>query len=627
MDKKIQYKLSNTLLENNERTRCYTGLFYQSAAPVLFENDNSVLMSRGMEYDFSTFFGSFSYKKWILYTDIDNAHLCVNINGRGSIVIYGFKYQNEFHVAMRRLLREINFDNTEYDSAGNPMSHEGGSIDVDITEFSDYDVIGFAVNCRENCLYNDAYWYTNINENKIRDVELSLCITTFKKEDYILKNIEQFNTLMSSDEPIADHLQIHIVDNGRTLDVNCGNNPRIRIHPNKNVGGAGGFARGMIESLRASSNGLVEPTHILVMDDDISVLPEAFIRTYNLLRIVNNKYREAFVSGAMMAMQTPNEQFEDIGHITKNGWYETIKRHYNMFEINDVCENESILPTNQHQYAAFWFCCFPIEEIQRNGLPLPLFIRGDDAEFGLRDPERRFITMNGICVWHDAFGQSKFRANLECYMSVRNSLIIQTVSPSYEGSDTTFFYTLAKEHIEREFRKFAYNNVELVLQAIEDYLAGPEYLMNMDAEAKMKSTAAMNTPSVDLGDFVGVDMDDLWEDKPRSFFSRAVMYVTRNCQRLFPNALLHKDSIGVPNDFLWSPLNRVFKRTRIVMLNEDRKTGVIRRRDDERFKELFARWKRAKKAFKVRKAEVAEKWREAYPKMMSIEFWEKYLGI
>ena len=237
------------------------------------------------------------------------------------------------------------------------------------------------------------------------------------------------------------------------------------------------------------------------------------------------------------------------------------------------------------------------------------------------------MTMNGICVWHDSFGPSKFRANLECYYSVRNSLIIQTVSPSYDGEDITFFDTLAKEHIEREFRKFAYNNVELVLQAIEDYMAGPEHLMQLDAEEKMKSTTAMNSKSVDLGEFIGADMDDLWENKPRGFIKRSIMYLTRNGQRLFPSTLLSKEPIAVPNDFLWAPNSRIFLRTKLIMLNEDKQTGVIRERDDKRFRELYARWNQDRKAFKVRKAEIAEKWREAYPHMKTIEFWEKYLGI
>lgn len=39
------------------------------------------------------------------------------------------------------------------------------------------------------------------------------------------------------------------------------------------------------------------------MDDDVEVSPESILRTYNLLRIVNDEYAEAFVSGAMLNIE------------------------------------------------------------------------------------------------------------------------------------------------------------------------------------------------------------------------------------------------------------------------------------------------------------------------------------
>ena len=76
-----------------------------------------------------------------------------------------------------------------------------------------------------------------------------------------------------------------LIDNGRTLseheeisrlvkeypDV-------IRIIPNRNVGGAGGFTRGMIEAIEEKEHlGL---THVQMMDDDAVMDPELFVRAY-----------------------------------------------------------------------------------------------------------------------------------------------------------------------------------------------------------------------------------------------------------------------------------------------------------------------------------------------------------
>ena len=52
-------------------------------------------------------------------------------------------------------------------------------------------------------------------------------------------------------------------------------------------------------------------THILLMDDDVAVSPESIKRTYNLLKILNDEYKNAFISGAMLNYEVGDEQWED----------------------------------------------------------------------------------------------------------------------------------------------------------------------------------------------------------------------------------------------------------------------------------------------------------------------------
>ena len=57
---------------------------------------------------------------------------------------------------------------------------------------------------------------------------------------------------------------------------------------------------------------------------------------------------------------------------------------------------------------------------------MPIFVRGDDVEYGLRcNPG--FITMNGICVWHMGFA-GKFNVGMDHYQVNRNLLINQAVT-------------------------------------------------------------------------------------------------------------------------------------------------------------------------------------------------------
>ena len=90
-----------------------------------------------------------------------------------------------------------------------------------------------------------------------------------------------------------------MVDNGRTLSAEEIQTEHVMVHPNLNVGGAGGFTRGMLEAMDHKE----KPTHVLLMDDDVMILPESLIRTYNLLKIVRPEYEHHFISGAMLSMK------------------------------------------------------------------------------------------------------------------------------------------------------------------------------------------------------------------------------------------------------------------------------------------------------------------------------------
>ena len=123
-------------------------------------------------------------------------------------------------------------------------------------------------------IYGGHYGGEFDDENE-RTVELSLATTTCWKEEYIKKNVERLKKgILDLDEEIGSHFRIHIVDNGRTLSrEDFPEDERIYYHSNKNVGGSGGFARGMIESRSQTS----KATHVLLMDDDVMILPDSIL--------------------------------------------------------------------------------------------------------------------------------------------------------------------------------------------------------------------------------------------------------------------------------------------------------------------------------------------------------------
>lgn len=90
-----------------------------------------------------------------------------------------------------------------------------------------------------------------------------------------------------------------VIDNGRTLVPEQWNSDKITIHPNKNVGGAGGFTRGMIESMEQPE----DITHVLLMDDDVIILPESIRRMYYLLSMLSQNLMNTLSVGQCFAMK------------------------------------------------------------------------------------------------------------------------------------------------------------------------------------------------------------------------------------------------------------------------------------------------------------------------------------
>ena len=226
------------------------------------------------------------------------------------------------------------------------------------------------------------------------NVTLSLVKMTGKNIQLLKDNV------LCEGSDIKDKLFVHIIDNGRTLDPEEFDCENLKIYPNPNVGGAGGFTRGMIEALELDE----KPTHVLLMDDDVLIMCESLFRTFYLLQIVRPEFEDAFVSGAMFDYDLREKQYEDVGYVHHaDASYGPLKDRLEMKDIDALLSNEEMAQRKQeHSYAGWWYCCIPTHMIEKNGLPLPVFIRGDDVEFSLRN-KAQFLTLDGICIWHVGF--------------------------------------------------------------------------------------------------------------------------------------------------------------------------------------------------------------------------------
>ena len=76
-------------------------------------------------------------------------------------------------------------------------------------------------------------------------------------------------------------------------------------------------------------------------------------------------------------------------------------------------------------YNGWWMCLIPTAVIREIGLSMPMFIKWDDAEFGLRAGAAGYptVTMPGVAVWHVPWTEKDDTVDWQAYFHERNRLI------------------------------------------------------------------------------------------------------------------------------------------------------------------------------------------------------------
>lgn len=635
-------RFANVLLETKPRALSYPTMYYhtdQLLTPDPRTGDWTIAGAGTV--DFTTYFNALSVLKLLKYTRATAFRLHIDVKSAKPVTLTQTRAER---LSMQPQL-------VESVTANVPGDNKWHEVTLDITVDPTTVIAGFQIATQAKTTIRNG-WYEVEFDGDPRDVELAIATTTFRKEKFIERNIELVKTeLLGSDYDIAKHLTMHVIDNGSTLDAAALSDEHVTVTPNENVGGAGGFARGMIESLEQAT----PATHVLLMDDDVEVSPESILRTYNLLRIVNDEYAEAFVSGAMLNIEDTQDQKEDTGFIsTYDGSCVPAKPPLQVTKFVDVVYNECYdeqlsVPADAHRYAAWWYCVIPTAVIERNGLPLPVFVRFDDVEYGIRcNP--KFMTMNGICVWHAKF-DIRYNAGVERYQTIRNQMIGQ-MTTGLVPDTKTMLHSL-HHMVDLECRKFNYTDAELALQGFEDFLKGPKFIMQPVAQEcfmranrekeQLVSFDELRAQARQLG-ITDFDPDMLTRqvidfDEPRTLKQRAFDFLTHNGQRFGAGEFVVKrfDGTGAEGDRVeytiipsagWLyPAGMIHNENIIIAIDWATRKGVIRVKDVKRYRDVQKRYKRDLAYYKQHADRLSREYLAAAPRMESVEFWKAYLQM
>ncbi|GAA0936856.1 glycosyltransferase [Nonomuraea longicatena] len=299
--------------------------------------------------------------------------------------------------------------------------------------------------------------------------------------------LETLRALAGDAQALAAVSAVYVVDHGDDLvrdqdgyaqvakDLGAG----LRYLTQPNLGGAGGFTRGLYEVAG-------ERMSTLLMDDDVLLEPDLVVR---ITAFADQAAEPLIVGGQMINLYHPTILLADAQQTDLDGIQPGVPMPHSGVDV-DLLGGRLQERRLDAGYNGWWACLIPPEVVERVGYPLPLFFQGDDAEYSYRARARGVptVTLPGAGLWHTDFAW-KDLDEFNRYFLLRNYTIISALHGRF--TLLRLVRKLAAEFAQH-LLSMRYGLAETLLMAVEDFLAGPRILHDggVDALARVRAARA-----------------------------------------------------------------------------------------------------------------------------------------
>ena len=413
----------------------------------------------GARLSFATYFNAFPASYWRRWTVVEKVRLLVRVTGDATVVVY----RSSARGTTQRVARQ--------------GTRHGGTLlfELDLKPFGDggwywFDIIAG----KKAAQLDEAEW--QVQGAPVRPGNLSIGVTTLNRPDYCKALID----VVGSAEGLRAVLdRLYIVDQGTEKvedEPGWGESAavlgdQLEVIHQANLGGSGGFSRGMYETVTAGKS----PYHMM-LDDDVNIEPEGIVRA---LTFASYCRRPTLVGGHM---------FDMFNRSVLHTWGEEVDQwpwkwgpvrglgHGHDFSAHGLRETHWLHRRVDVEYNGWWMCLVPTEVIREIGLALPVFIKWDDAEYGLRAKAAGYptVTLPGSAVWHVSWADKDDTIDWQAYYHQRNRMLVALLYSPYRHGGRVL-----TESLQSDFRhgfSMQYYAEELRLRGLRDLLSGPEHL-------------------------------------------------------------------------------------------------------------------------------------------------------
>lgn len=481
-----------------------------NAGRVQAHSRTSATIPAGDEVSFETYFNAFPASYWRRWTNLDNVVLRLELSGTARVDIYRSKIDGARIAVTGEVVGDLGAAAEGAEAKVDGKDVHVCEIPVPLTQFEDGGWIWFDLTCETDVVIHSAGWYSDIEapsqtypdgtEHPAPEGRVTIGIPTFNRPTDAVAALEALSsdpevdaiidavlmpdqgTKHPADEPGFDAVAEHFGD-------------RLRIFPQGNLGGSGGYSRIMYEALGgpdSDSKRATDSPFILYMDDDIAIEPDSILRAVAVGRFAKSPM---LVGGQMLNLQE-RSHLHSMGEVIGRHdfmWTSAPHVHYDhdfyahplrdrgehgTNATGEVVDSKDLHRRIDVEFNGWWMCLIPRVAAEAIGQPLPLFIKWDDAEYGLRAGKAGFPTATwpGIAIWHMAWSDKDDAIDWQAYFHLRNRLIVAALQ--HEGDAAGIVRSMRKATF-KHLLCLEYSTVAIQNEAMKDFLAGPERLFDI----------------------------------------------------------------------------------------------------------------------------------------------------
>jgi len=430
----------------------------EAADPTGVVSRRSYQLQPHREVSFGTYFNAFPASFWAAWTSCDAVRLNVTVSGDGVVRLF------------------------KTDAAGSPSQADEWAFNgthlnhvflLPLAGFEEGGMAWFDVAARGTTVtIEEAAWQV---ESAAPVGTASVGITTLDRPSDVLDVLRQ----ITADDVVAARIdRVHVIDHGTQhvedlpefpkVQAACGAKLAPIVHE-QNLGGSGGATRGMMATVDEG----VSDYHI-IMDDDVQVDAEAILR---MVEFADHCKQPTLIGAHFMSLLEPT-RLHSWGEMIEptRFWWQAIlpKENGHGFAHRPLRSSPALHKRLDVDYNGWWMELIPVAVIRKVGYSLPLFIKWDDAEYGLRAKEHGFptVTLPGVAIWHLPWTAKIDALDWQAYYHARNRLVAALLHPSDNSKKTRGTLTGTVKHLFSQ----QYSVVDLRNLAVADVLRGPEYI-------------------------------------------------------------------------------------------------------------------------------------------------------